>query len=80
MQKTLAELAKMVEGEVVGDKNLIITGLSGIEEAAEGDLTFVAHAKYLPLAQKTKASAIVAPRDLTLSGKSLIRTKLVLLI
>ena len=74
MQKTLAELAKIVEGEVVGDKNLVITGLSGIEEASEGDLTFLISTKYLPLVKKTKASAIVAPRDLNISGKALIQT------
>ena len=74
MQKTLAELAKLVDGEVVGDKKLIITGLSGIKEAKEGDLTFIANSKYTPLIKTTKASAILIPRDLKVSGKSIIRT------
>ncbi len=74
MRKTLAEIAKVVKGEVVGDKAIVITGLSGLEEAQEGDLTFVISSKYFSLAQKTKASAILAPRSLKIPGKSIIYT------
>ncbi|MBN1870162.1 MAG: UDP-3-O-(3-hydroxymyristoyl)glucosamine N-acyltransferase [Candidatus Omnitrophica bacterium] len=74
MKKTLAEIAKIVNGEVVGNKDLIITGLSGIQEAEEGDLTFLANLKYLPFCRKTKASAIITSRDIKIPGKSVIRT------
>jgi len=74
MHKTLAEIAQIVEGEVVGDKNLVITGLSGIQEAKQGDLSFVANSKYVPFIKTTKASALIVPRDLTVSGKACIRT------
>jgi len=57
MHKTLAEIANIVNGEVVGDKDLVITGLSGIEDAKEGDLTFLANSKYIPLSKNTKATA-----------------------
>ena len=74
MKKTLAEIADIVGGEVLGDKNLVITGLSGIKEAQAGDLTFVASSKYIPLTKKTKASAILAPRGIKIPGKTIIRT------
>ena len=74
MKKTLAEIAKIVNGEVVGDKDLVITGLSGIQEAQEGDLTFLANSKYIPFCKKTKASAIITSRDVEIPGKSVIRT------
>ncbi len=74
MRKTLAEIAEFVEGEVIGDKDLIITGLCGIQEGKEGDLTFVANSKYFPLVEKTKASAIITPPEMTVVGKSIIRT------
>ena len=74
MHKTLAEIANIVNGEVVGDKNLVITGLSGIQEAKEGDLTFLANSKYIPLSSKTKATAIITSRDIEITGKSVIRT------
>ena len=75
MKKTLAEIAKIIGGEVVGDKDLVITGLSGIQEAKEGDLTFLAHSKYIPFCRKTKASAIITGRDIEIPGKSVIRTE-----
>ena len=73
MHKTLKEIAKIVNGEIVGDKDLVVTGICGIKEAQKGDLTFVANSKYFPLAEKTKASAILAPREMSVAGKSLIR-------
>jgi len=74
MQKTLAEIANIINGEVVGDKDLVVTGLSGIQEAKEGDLTFLANPKYIPLTEKTSATAIVTSRDIEISGKTIIRT------
>lgn len=74
MRKTLAEIAAIVDGEVEGDQNLVITGLSGIQEAKEGDLTFLANPRYIPLSKKTKASAIITSRDMAVPGKSIIRT------
>ena len=58
----------------MGDKDLVITGLSGIQEAKEGDLTFLANSKYIPLSNKTKATAIITSRDIEITGKSVIRT------
>ncbi len=72
MQKTLQEIARFVGGEIVGDKDLVITGICGIKEAQKGDLTFLANSKYSPLAEKTKASAIIVPKDVSISGKSLV--------
>jgi len=74
MRKTLAEIAKFVGGEVVGNSKCVITGLSGIKEANEGDLTFLANSKYFPLIKETKASAVITPRDSEVPGKSIIRT------
>ena len=59
MGKTLQELASLIEGEVLGDTNLIITGISSLDEAREGEITFIAQSKYLNKAKKTKASAII---------------------
>ncbi|HBR14886.1 MAG TPA: UDP-3-O-(3-hydroxymyristoyl)glucosamine N-acyltransferase [Candidatus Omnitrophica bacterium] len=74
MHKTLAEIASLVDGEFVGDGNLILRGLSGVKEAKEGDLTFVVNSKFLSLCKITKASAIIIPRDMEITGKPFIRT------
>lgn len=59
MKKTLQDLATFLEGEVLGDTNLIITGIASLEEAREGEITFLAQSKYVNQAKKTKASAII---------------------
>lgn len=74
MQKTLAEIAEIIGGEVIGDGSIIITGINGIREAISGDLTFVANSKYAALAEKTKASAIIYPKNLKLPDKPVILT------
>lgn len=75
-RKTLGELAEIVGGEVSGDRNIVITGLSGIKEAKEGDLTFIANSKYLPLIRETSASAILVSRDNSvISNKPVIITE-----
>lgn len=74
MRQTLAEIAQFVGGKLVGDAKHIITGVSGIKEAAEGDLTFLANPKYLTLASSTKASAIIVGKDVLIEGKSVIQT------
>lgn len=74
MQKTLKEIAKLINGEVVGDENIVITGISGIKEASAGDLTFLANAKYLPYLEKTRAAAVITSREISFAAKPIIRT------
>ena len=71
----LFEIAELVGGELIGDRNLVITGVAGIKEAQKGDITFLSNVKYLPFLDETKASAIVAAEDISSGGKPLIRTK-----
>jgi UDP-3-O-[3-hydroxymyristoyl] glucosamine N-acyltransferase len=72
MQKKLQEIAQYLHGKVEGDGDIIITGISGIKEARQGDITFVANLKYFPLIETTKASAIIAPCDVKVSGKNFV--------
>ena len=75
MQKTLKEIAELINGEVVGDEGIIITGIAGIKEAVEGDITFVANPKYLPLLKKTRASAVITSREVKNAPKPIVRTE-----
>ena len=74
MQKTLKEIAHLVEGEVVGDDSIVITGVSGIKEAQPGDITFLANPKYLPFLEKTRASAVITHREVKDAALPIIRT------
>ena len=73
MKKSAGEIARIIEGELCGDSSVLITGFSGLKEAQEGELGFLANPKYIDLAHNTKASAIIIPRDLSVPGKTFIR-------
>jgi UDP-3-O-[3-hydroxymyristoyl] glucosamine N-acyltransferase len=75
MQKTLGEIAQIIQGELMGDPNLVVSGVSGIMEAQEGDVTFVGNSRYISLIEHTKATAIIAPDGVRSSSKPIIRTK-----
>lgn len=66
---TLGELARMVGGELEGDPLLCITGVSPIEGAGPGDITFAEDAKKASAAAGGTAGAVVVPRGVGLAGK-----------
>jgi len=61
--RTLAELAEILGGEVVGDPAMEIRGVAGIREAQPGDITFLANARYESYLLDTRASAVICARD-----------------
>jgi UDP-3-O-[3-hydroxymyristoyl] glucosamine N-acyltransferase len=74
MQKTLKEIANLIDGEVIGDESIVVFSVSGIKEASKGDITFLANPKYSPLLEKTGASAVITSREINSSSKPIIRT------
>lgn len=60
MGLTLQELASLVNGRVAGDPTLRVVGVSSLELAVEGQLSFVGEEKYWKMAEHSKASALVA--------------------
>ena len=64
MQASLAELARLVNGNVRGDASLVVTGASPLRDAREGEITLVDQAGNGHLLSTTGASAVVAPRGL----------------
>ena len=74
MKKTLNEIAKLIDGKVIGNGDTLITGASGIKEAAEGDITFLANSRYSPLMDKTRATAIITSEDARETIKPIIIT------
>jgi UDP-3-O-[3-hydroxymyristoyl] glucosamine N-acyltransferase len=63
MPTTLAEVARLVGGEVVGDGSTPITGVAGLREAVRGELTFLSNPKYEKYVRETSASAIIVGRE-----------------
>ncbi len=71
---SLKNIAELVEGELLGDPHVTITGVAGIKEAKKGDITFVSNVKYLPFLHETEASAVIVSKDVPPNGKALVRT------
>lgn len=63
LKKRLRELADFVQGTIVGDDQIEITAVAGIEEAQQGELTFLANPKYRAKLQHTRASAVIVAPD-----------------
>jgi len=72
MKKKLKELAEWVEGTVVGDGEVEISGVASIEEARAGEITFIASPKYLPKLSETRASAVIVSKEVTQADKPLL--------
>jgi UDP-3-O-[3-hydroxymyristoyl] glucosamine N-acyltransferase len=60
---TLAELARELDAEVVGDASIEIRGVAGIREALPGDITFIANSRYDAYLEETRASAVICSRE-----------------
>ena len=56
---SLNELAKEVNGEVIGDSSLQISEIGTIQNSSSGSITFLANPKYKKYLNKTSASAII---------------------
>lgn len=60
---TLGEIATRFGGELIGDGNIPIHRVATLESAGAGDISFVAHARYLPQLKQTGAAAVVLGPD-----------------
>jgi UDP-3-O-[3-hydroxymyristoyl] glucosamine N-acyltransferase len=59
MKFTAAQIAEILEGEVVGDANVVVFKLAKIEEGIAGSLTFLANPKYVNFIYSTKATITI---------------------
>ncbi len=72
MEKTLSELAVLLDGKIIGDANTIITGINSLDEAINGEISFLANPKYREQLVTTKASAILVKPGTESTGKNLL--------
>jgi UDP-3-O-[3-hydroxymyristoyl] glucosamine N-acyltransferase len=72
VRKTLREIAALVEGEVLGEVESTIDGVTNIEDAGPTDITF-AVPPHIEKAAASKAAAVIVPADITTFPKPAIR-------
>ena len=59
----LRTLAEKVDGRVLGDAATKVDGISGLQEARPGHITFLANPRYRAFISKTQASALIASQE-----------------
>ncbi|MDR1122474.1 MAG: UDP-3-O-(3-hydroxymyristoyl)glucosamine N-acyltransferase [Endomicrobium sp.] len=72
------ELATLVSGELIGNKNVILTGANGLLEAKSNEVSFLGNLKYLQEALSTQAGVIFVGLDSDVAqfkNKNIIKVK-----
>ncbi|NKB23472.1 MAG: UDP-3-O-(3-hydroxymyristoyl)glucosamine N-acyltransferase [Kiritimatiellae bacterium] len=63
MNLTISQIAEELGVPFTGDGGLSITGIAGLRDAQEGDLSFLANARYALDITETKASAVLVGKE-----------------
>jgi len=69
----LSELAVRLGCMLEGPGDIEITGVAGMDEASDSELTFLANPKYSRKLRTTRAAAIIVGPDVEVSGRPLLR-------
>src|SRR5262245_35466139 len=75
MQLTLGQIAELVGGRVIGDPDLKVSGIGSLDDATEGQITFLSNPRYSGKVATTKASAVVLPPGADGYGKDVVETR-----
>lgn len=75
MAVTLKELADAIGAELAGEPSLSITGVSTLEDAGPGQVTFLANPKYLKQLEATRAAAVIVAPSVSANHVALLKAK-----
>src|ERR1051326_3157337 len=73
MPFTAAEIARHLQGEVIGDGSVVLANFAPADRAQAGDLTFAENADYFARAEQSAASAVSVDGPCSSAKKILIR-------
>ncbi|MDX9701427.1 MAG: UDP-3-O-(3-hydroxymyristoyl)glucosamine N-acyltransferase [Candidatus Auribacterota bacterium] len=73
MQKSLLEIAQLVNGEVDGNSATMICGVSDVKAALEGTIVFAENEAWLDKAEQSPATAVIIPKTLARKNKPVIK-------
>jgi len=60
----LRDIARAVEGRLIGLPDVTVTGIASLADASEGDLSYIEHDRYLPAATRSRAAAFVVSQEI----------------
>ena len=72
MQRTVAELAAQLGGEVRGDGTLLLCDVQGLEDAGPEHLSFLSNRRYVSKLADSKAGAILVSPGVEVEGRTLV--------
>ena len=75
MKLTLKKIAELIDGELEGDHSAIVNDVAEIQNAKEGDITFLSNLKYGHYVDETGAEAIIVTKDYQGDYKNLIKVE-----
>jgi len=70
LKLTLSEIAKHLEGDIVGDSSCLISGVSEIQNSKPNTITFLGNPLYSKYLKNTNAAAIIVSDSTLLSGRN----------
>lgn len=70
MKLTLREIAAYVDGKVIGEPDINVSGVSEIQNSLPGTITFLGNPKYKQFLTETQAEAIFVSNEDQLNGKN----------
>ncbi len=71
----LSEISAIVGAEIVGDGDVVITGVSTLSDAGPGQITFLANKKYKAALSSTRAGAVILTPEDRVEGLNQLVTK-----
>jgi UDP-3-O-[3-hydroxymyristoyl] glucosamine N-acyltransferase len=75
VEKSLKELAALLGGKVIGDESAVVSSLGTLDEATEGQITFLANPKYAGKVATTRATAVILSPGAERYGRNVIEVK-----
>lgn len=74
MDFTLEQIAARINGKVIGNPAARVNGLGSLDDAIEGQITFLANPKYASKVATTRATAVILPAGADGFGKNVIES------
>ncbi|MBN1872257.1 MAG: UDP-3-O-(3-hydroxymyristoyl)glucosamine N-acyltransferase [Candidatus Omnitrophica bacterium] len=75
MRYTVKDIALFIGGELIGDGDIEIRGVSGADEAKGGDITFIENPRFKEKALETNASCVITSFEVENANKPIIKCK-----
>ena len=73
MKVPISKIAALVQGNIIGDSNKMISGAAPFEQAGENEITVAGNAKFFKKMGDCLAAAIIVPRDVNTGARNLVQ-------